>query len=72
MESITTNMDTKNESQLWVQISAGGQVTLSFDTRHTSTVLSGLSVGDLKEYHELIGDALSLRAKEVKKETDES
>lgn len=68
MKSITESLETKNETQLWVQVSDGGQVTLSMDTRYTSTVLSGLSVKDLSDYHKLIGKVLEDRETQLQEE----
>lgn len=71
MQSITMNMDTKNETQLWIQISEGGRVTLSFDTPTSGLQVSDLRVSELKAYRDLIDEALAIREKQRKEEADE-
>lgn len=67
MKSIIENLELENGRDLYVQISEGGRVTLSFDGNEANTT-HYLTVKDLKKYHAIISAALEARAAQTAEE----
>ena len=70
MKSITECLDTSNDAQLWVQVSDGGNVTISFDTKNSGAQLNGLTMGDLTKFRYLIEGVIEERVKQLHEETN--
>lgn len=67
MKSIIKDLELVDGRTLYVQISEGGKVSLSFDGSDTSVQVS-LSFEELHQYEGIIIDAVSERTRQLKAE----